>query len=270
MKKFGKILIMKSEGYKKYLKRIKRDNILVFITQILIVISFICIWQVLADKKIVDTFLVSSPIKVVNTIIDLIKQNNFWNHIFTTIYEIVISFILGNFIGIFVASILWFNKFLSRVFEPFLTILNSLPKVALGPLIIIWAGANTKSIIIMALLISSIISIINIHNAFKNTDINKIKIIKSMGGNKFQIFTTVVLRDNYLKIIESFKLNVSMCFVGVIMGELLVSKEGIGYLIMYGSQVFNMNFVITGVVLLVILTIILYYIINYIEKVSRK
>ena len=122
----------------------------------------------------------------------------------------------------------------------------------------------------MALLISAIISIINIHNAFKTTDENKIKIIKSMGGNKLQIFTKVVIPSNILNIIESFKINVSMCFVGVIMGELLVSKEGIGYLIMYGSQVFNMNLVITGVILLVILTIILYYFVYYIEKISRK
>ena len=107
-------------------------------------------------------------------------------------------------------------------------------------------------------------------NAFKSTDENKIKIIKSMGGNKLKVFTYVVLRDNYLKIIESFKINVSMCFVGVIMGELLVSKEGIGYLIMYGSQVFNMNYVIMGVVLLVILTVMLYCIISYIEKISKK
>lgn len=261
---------MKSEEYKKYLKRMKRDSILVFLTQILIVVIFTFLWQFLADKKIVDTFLVSSPKMILESIINLIKTNNFWNHIYTTIYEIIISFILGNLIGIVVASILWFNKFLARVLEPFLTILNSLPKVALGPLIIIWAGANTKSIIIMSLLISCIISIINIYNAFKSTDVNKIKIIKSMGGNKLNIFTYVVLKDNYLKIIESYKINVSMCFVGVIMGELLVSKEGIGYLIMYGSQVFNMNYVIMGVVLLVILTVILYYIINYIEKISKK
>ena len=185
-------------------------------------------------------------------------------------YEIIISFVIGNIIGIVFASILWFNKFLSRVFEPFLTILNSLPKVALGPLIIVWAGANTKSIIIMSLLISSIISIINIHNAFKTTDENKIKIVRSMGGNKLQLFTMVVFPSNIGSIIESFKINVSMCFVGVIMGELLVSKEGIGYLIMYGSQVFNMNLVITGVILLVILTIILYYLVYYIEKITKK
>lgn len=261
---------MKSEEYKKFLKKIKRDNFLVFFTQMFIIILFFIVWQILANKGLINTFLVSSPSKVFNTILDLIKENNFWNHILTTLYEIIISFIIGNLIGLIFASILWFNKFLSRVFEPFLTILNSLPKVALGPLIIVWAGANTKSIIIMALLISAIISIINIHNAFKTTDENKIKIIKSMGGNKLQIFTKVVIPSNILNIIESFKINVSMCFVGVIMGELLVSKEGIGYLIMYGSQVFNMNLVITGVILLVILTIILYYFVYYIEKISRK
>ena len=207
---------MKSEEYKKFLKKIKRDNFLVFFTQIFIIILFFIVWQILANKGLINTFLVSSPSKVFNTIIDLIKENNFWNHILTTLYEIIISFIIGNLIGLIFASILWFNKFLSRVFEPFLTILNSLPKVALGPLIIVWAGANTKSIIIMALLISAIISIINIHNAFKTTDENKIKIIKSMGGNKLQIFPKVVIPSNILNIIESFKINVSMCFVGVI------------------------------------------------------
>lgn len=261
---------MKSDGYKKYLKRIKRYNIFVFLTQIALLILFIFIWQILSDKKIIDTFLLSSPKKMFTTIIELIKQNNFFKHIFTTVYEIIISFILGNLIGLFVASILWFNKFISKVFEPFLTILNALPKVALGPLIIIIFGANIKSIIVMALLISSIISIINIYNSFKSTDENKIKIVKSMKGNIFQIYYYVVLKSNYTKIIESFKINISMCFVGVIMGELLVSKQGIGYLIIYGSQVFNMNLVLSGIMLLIILTIILYTLIDYIEKTSKK
>ena len=261
---------MKSKGYIEYLKRIKRNNILIITTQISLIIIFILLWQYLSDKKIIDTFLLSSPKKVLNTIIELIQKNNFFNHIFTTIYEIIISFILGNLIGLLVSSIFWFNKFISKVFDPFLTILNSLPKVALGPLIIIVMGANIKSIIVMSLLISSIISIINITNSFNSTDENKIKIIKSMGGNKFQIFYNVVLKDNYIKIIESFKLNISMCFVGVIMGELLVSKQGIGYLIMYGSQVFNMNLVITGIILLIVLTILLYIAISLIEKTSKK
>ena len=261
---------MKSKGYIEYLKKIKRNNILILLTQIIIIILFISIWQICADKKIIDTFLFSSPKKILFTITNLIKENNLFKHIFTTIYEILICFILGNLIGLLIASILWFNRFISKVIEPFLTILNSLPKVALGPLIIIISGANIKSIIVMSLLISSIIGIINIHNSFKSTDENKIKIVKSMGANKLQVFYYVVLKDNYIKIIESFKLNVSMCFVGVIMGELLVSKQGIGYLIIYGSQVFNMNLVLSGIMLLIILTIILYILMEYVEKTSKK
>ena len=259
-----------SNGYRKYLRNLKRKNIIVVITQIILILLFVVIWQILSDRKIIDPFLFSNPKKILSTIIELIKKNNFFKHIFTTIYEIIISFILGNFIGLFIASILWFNKFISKVLDPFLTILNALPKVALGPLIIIIIGANMKSIIVMSLLISSIISIINIYNSFNSTDENKIRIVKSMNGNKFQIFYYVVLKDNYSKILESFKLNISMCFIGVIMGELLVSKQGIGYLIMYGSQVFNMNLVLTGIILLIILTIILYIIMIKIEKTSKK
>ena len=261
---------MKSEGYKKYLKKRRIYNYSVLLVQILIIISFILAWQFFSDKKIINTFLTSNPKKVLFTIIDLIKQHNFFNHIFTTIYEIIISFILGNIIGLLIASLLWFNKFIAKVVEPFLTILNALPKVALGPLIIITCGANIKSIIVMSLLISSIISIINIYNGFNSTDENKIKIVKSMGASKIQVFYHVVLKGNIIKIIESFKINISMCFIGVIMGELLVSKQGIGYLIMYGSQVFNMNLVLTGIILLIILTIILYIIIIKIEKTSKK
>lgn len=255
-----------SDGYKKFLREKRIYNIFVFMTQISLVVLFLLIWQVLADKKIIDTFLLSSPKRIINTIIYLYNSHNLFNNIFTTLFEILISFILGNIIGLFVASILWFNKFLAKVFDPFLTILNSLPKVAFGPLIIVWAGANIKSIIIMSLLISSIISIINIYNAFKNTNKDYIKVIRSMKASKLQIFKYVVFPSNIIQIIDNCKINISMCFVGVIMGELLVSKEGIGYLIIYGSQTFNMNLVITGVILLIILTILLYLLFSLVEK----
>ena len=253
-----------------YLKRIKRNKRIVLISQISILILFLTIWELLSRFNIIDTFLLSSPTKVFNTIIDLYKSNNLITHILTTIKEILISFILGNLIGFIVACILYLNKTLSKILDPYLTILNSLPKIALGPLIIILAGANTKSIIIMALLISSIISILNINTSFKNTDPDKIKLIKSMKATKLQELIYLVIPSNYSQIVDSFKVNISMSFVGVIMGEFLVSKEGIGYLINYGSQVFNMNLVISGIILLIILTIILYLSINLLEKKIKK
>ena len=249
-----------------YLKKRKKEKIIVFSMQILLFIVFIFLWELFARLKIINTFLTSSPSKIITTLVNLYNTNNLFNHISITVYETILSFILSIFIGIVIASILWWNNLLSKIIDPYLTILNSLPKVALGPIIIIWIGANMNSIIFMALLISSIISIITIYNGFKNTDIEKIKLMKSLNATKFQIYTTLILRGNIDTIISSLKINISMCLIGVIMGELLVSKEGIGYLIMYGSQVFNLNLVMTGVVLLVIISCILYYLISYLER----
>ena len=250
----------------KYLKKRKKEKIIVFSIQILLFIVFIFLWELFARLKIINTFLTSSPSKIITTLVNLYNTNNLFNHISITVYETILSFVLSIFIGIVIASILWWNNLLSKIIDPYLTILNSLPKVALGPIIIIWIGANMNSIIFMALLISSIISIITIYNGFKNTDIEKIKLMKSLNASKFQIYTTLILRGNIDTIISSLKINISMCLIGVIMGELLVSKEGIGYLIMYGSQVFNLNLVMTGVVLLVIISCILYYLISYLER----
>ena len=250
----------------KYLKKRKKEKIIVFSMQILLFIAFIFLWELFARLKIINTFLTSSPSKIITTLVNLYNTNNLFNHISITVYETILSFVLSIFIGIVIASILWWNNLLSKIIDPYLTILNSLPKVALGPIIIIWIGANINSIIFMALLISSIISIITIYNGFKNTDIEKIKLMKSLNATKFQIYTTLILRGNIDTIISSLKINISMCLIGVIMGELLVSKEGIGYLIMYGSQVFNLNLVMTGVVLLVIISCILYYLISYLER----
>lgn len=255
---------------KLYLKRIKRDKLIINFFRVFIFILFIVIWELLSRFNLIDTFMFSSPTSIIKTIIDLYKDNNLFIHIFTTLYEIIISFILGSIIGFIISSILYLFDKLNKILDPYLTILNSLPKVALGPLIIILFGANTNSIIIMALLISVIVSIMNINSIFKSTDINKIKIVKSMGGNKFDILFRVIIPSNYLEIIDSFKVNISLIFVGVIMGEFLVSKQGIGYLINYGCQILNMNLVLFGISLLVLLTIILYSLILLIDKLIRK
>ena len=249
-----------------YIKKIKSRKRLIYLGQIGIIFILLLIWELLAHFKIINTFLFSSPSNIIATIGNLINANNFLNHILITLYEILLSCLLSLGLGFLIATLLWSNDFLAKVFDPYLTILNSLPKVALGPLIIIWVGASTNSIIVMSLTISLFITIINLYTAFINTDKNYITLLKSMGANKRQIYTKVILKANLKNIISTIKINVSMNLIGVIMGELLVSKMGIGYLIMYGSQVFNINLVITSVFVLAIISSILYYIINYFEK----
>ncbi len=261
---------MYSIEHNKYLKNIKKNNFLVRLTQLLIIILFIVIWQILSDKELINTFIFSSPKKVVETIINLHQTNNLYQHIGITVYETLISFLLGTTIGIIIATIMWWNKFIAKIIDPYLTVLNSLPKVALGPIIIIWAGAGMKSIIIMALLISTIITIINVYQGFADTDTNKIKLMRSLGANKKQIYTKLILPANYNNIISTLKINISMSLIGVIMGEFLVSKSGLGYLIMYGSQVFNLNLVIAGILILCIIAALMYYLVLYIEKRFKK
>lgn len=261
---------MYSKEHELYLKKIKRKKILVTITQISILIILILTWELLAHYKVINTFISSSPSRIIKTIIDLHNQNNLYNHIWITIYETLISFGLGTLIGVLIAIILWWNNFIYKVIDPYLTVINSLPKVALGPIIIIFFGANINSIMIMALLISVIVTIITVYNGFNETDPNKIKLLKSFKATKWQIFKTAILPSSYPTIISSLKINISMSLIGVIMGEFLVSKEGIGYLIMYGSQVFNLNLVMSGIIILMIVSIIMYKIVSYIEKILIK
>lgn len=253
-------------SYRNFIKKEKRYSFLVRFTQIMILIIFIALWQFLANKNIINTFIFSSPSKVFNTILTLYKNGDLFSHIWITLYETLISFILGTIIGIAIASIMWLNRFIARVIEPYLTVLNSLPKVALGPIIIIWCGSGMKSIIIMALLISTIITIINVYQAFISIDNIKIKLMKSLKASKSFIYINLILPGSKNAIISTLIINISMSLIGVIMGEFLVSKQGIGYLIMYGSQIFNLNLVITGIILLCILSIIMYYLVNYIGK----
>ena len=253
-----------------YLKKQKRQKILVHFTQILVIIILFSIWELLVRMNIINAFLYSSPTKIFYTITKMFYDNSLFNHIAITLYEVIISVVISSLLGLLIATILWWKTFLAKVFEPFLTILNSLPKVALGPLIIIWSGASIKSIILMSLMISLFSTIINLYQNFISTNASYITLLKSFKANKKDIFFKVILPSNRENILCALKINMSMNFIGVIMGELLVSKNGLGYLIMYGSQVFNINLVITSIIILAILSFILYYLINYLEKKLSK
>lgn len=259
-----------SKEQKLFIKTKKRRKRIVILSQILIVITFFSLWEILANNNIINSFVFSSPSKIMKTILNLAMENNLFNHIFVTLEEVLLSFVLGIFLGFIIAVLLYQIPILSEILDPFLTMINSLPKVALGPLIIIIAGANTKSIIVMALLINLIISIMTIYNGFSNVSKEKIKLMKSFGATKTQTLVKLVIPSSYNTIISSLKLNISMSLIGVIMGEFLVSKAGIGYLIIYGTQVFNLSLVYAGILILLIISYLLYKLILLMEKLLIK
>lgn len=240
----------------------------IFLIDIIIVLLFFLIWELLSSHDVINSFIFSSPSKMIKSLYTLAITGNLSIHILTTLKEIIISFSLGLIISFLLSIVLYYNKVIRDVLDPFLTMLNSLPKVALGPIIIIWAGANTKSIILMAVLTNAIVSTITISNIFLNTDKLKIKLFKSFNASKLQILFGLVIPSNISSIISSLKVNISLTLIGVIMGEFLVSKKGLGYLILYGTQIFDLNIVMGCLLILIIISFILYKLIVLIENNS--
>ncbi len=249
-----------------YLKKTRKDKILIRCTKIMALVLLLGIWELAADLGWIDSFIMSKPSRIIQSIISVYNQGSLFKHIGVSCLETVIGFLLGTVLGTVVATILWWSDFLCRVLEPYMVILNALPKVALGPIFIVWVGAGTGAIIIMALAISLIVTILSVLNGFLATEPEKIKLLRVFGANKLQIFRMVVLPSNFHTIIYSLKINVGLSWVGVIMGEFLVSKAGVGYLIVYGSQVFQMDLVMASVVILTIAAAIMYQGVVLLEK----
>ena len=259
-----------SSARKEYLKKQKFRKIFIITIRILILVLFFALWQILADTGTINVFVFSSPAKILATIGDLFATGNLLHHMFITFYEAFLGFLIATILGYLIAVILWWNERLREILEPYLIVLNSLPKVALGPIIIIWFGAGTKAIIVMAILIMIIITVISILNSFVSCDKNKILLMKSMGANKCQILTKLVMPNGINEFMSVLKINVGMTWVGTIMGEYLVSKAGLGYLIVYGSQVFKLDLVMTSILILCILAGLMYGLVCLFEKIISK
>lgn len=258
-----------SKDRKKYIRKIKIRKLEILFTQITIIIAFIAIWEILANKGKIDSFIMSQPSRILKTFLNL-TSNNLLEHLKITIIETLLGFSIGVILGFIIAIILWWSSFISKVSEPFLVVLNSLPKIALGPVIIIWVGAGMPAIIVMALSISLIVTILEILNGFLHTDKEKIKMAKTFNANKIQILNKIVIPSNIPTFFNTLKVNIGLSLVGVISGEFLVSKGGLGYLIVYGGQVFQLDLVMTSVIILAVVAALMYESIVVLEKIFVK
>lgn len=258
-----------SAARRAYLDRVRRQKRLVLTCQLGFLIAFFVLWEVLARVGVIDSFILSQPSRIWHTLTRF-SENKLLLHIGVTVYETLTGFLLGVIIGVFVAIILWWSPFIARVAEPYLVVLNSLPKIALGPVIIIVAGAGTGAIIFMALAISLIVTVLEMLAGFVHTDAEAIKMARTFGATRSQIFTKIVFPANLDTLFNSLKINIGLSLVGVIAGEFLVSKAGLGYLIVYGGQVFRMDLVMTGVLVLSVVAAAMYQAVSLLQKAVRR
>ena len=259
-----------SIAHKKYIKKEHTKTFFIHFFRFLLLVSIIGLWELVAFKNWVDPFIISSPSRVVKQIIELYNNKTLFLHISTTLTETILAFAYSTIIGFIIAVALYLISPLRRILEPYLVVINSLPKIALGPLIIIWVGVGTSAIVTMGILICVVITTINLLIGYLEVSKEKIMLLKSMGANKLQIMTRLIFPSTLPNFISTLKINLGMAWVGVIMGEYLSSKAGLGYLLVYGSQVFQLNLVMASIVLLCILSGIMYGIISIFEHIITK
>lgn len=251
------------KGHRKYHHQITGTRIIIFLL-------FIALWEMASHLDWIDSFFFSSPSRVIICFTELITNNNLFLHIGVTLLETIVSFILVIGIGLVVATLLWHSKKTSEILEPYLVVLNSLPKSALAPLFIVWLGTGISTIIVAGISVAIFGCIISLYTGFKQVDAEKITLIYTLGGSKHDAFSKVVLPGSIPTVLSTMKVNIGLSLVGVIIGEFLAARRGLGYLIIYGSQTFQLDMVITSIIILCVFAMALYQLIQNTEHYYKK
>ena len=253
-----------------YLRDVQKKNVLINLARVAILLCLLLVWELSAHFAWINPFITSSPSRIAKTIAELYKNGSLFHHVGTTLWETLAGFAIAVVLGYSIALLLWWSEAFRKISEPYFVVLNALPKIALGPLIIIWCGTGSTAIVFMTILIGLIVAILNMLNGFMATDENKLLLLKSMGASKLQILTKLVVPSSLPNFISMLKINVGMAWIGSIMGEYIVSKAGIGYLIVYGGQVFKLDLVMSAVFILCVLAAAMYALVALLERTVIK
>ena len=259
-----------SRHQKQYLLQYKKEKRLIFTARILLFVLFMGLWEMSAKWDWIDSFIFSSPSLITKTFFLMCRDQSLFSHIAVTLTETLVSFFFVVILGVGTAILLWCSPKTSRILEPYLVVLNSLPKSALAPLLIVWLGANERTIVVAGMSVAIFGSVINLYSGFCQADPEKLKLIETLGGHKKEKLTKIILPASLPLIISVMKVNIGLCLVGVIIGEFIGARKGLGYLIIYGSQTFKLTWVLMSIMILCIIAMGLYAVLNLLEKYIQK
>ncbi|MGN0374930.1 MAG: ABC transporter permease [Butyrivibrio sp.] len=255
-----------SESHRLYLKDVKRKNLFVRVLRFLLAFLFIGGWELLTRLRIIDSFIFSSPSRIIKCFIELSESGIIFRHMGITVAETLICFLIVIGLALSVSMLMWRFRMIFRVAEPYFVLLNSLPKSALAPVLIVWLGNNIKTVIVAAVSVAVFGAVLSIYTSFIETEPEKIKLIRTLGGNRRQTLFLLIIPSSLPAIINTMKVNLGLSLVGVIIGEFLAARQGLGYMIIYATQTFKMDWVLLSIVILCILSVGMYQLINLPEK----
>lgn len=255
-----------SERHARFLRALRLRQAQVILVQFAVLAAFLGLWQIAASFRIIDPFITSQPTAILRTTLELANDGSLGYHIAITVIETLAGFGIGTVLGIVIAGMLWWWDFLSDVADPYIVVLNATPKMALGPIFIIWLGATMSAVIALAVSISLFVTILSVYSAFRQADPEKLIVVRSFGASKWQQFHKVVFPSAVPTIVATLKVNIGLSLIGAIVGEFLAANAGLGYLIIYGQNIFNMSLVMTSLVILTVIAGVMYYGVSLAER----
>ena len=258
-----------TKAQQEFIEREQMHKKKVAVWRMMLLVLLLAMWELCTRLGMMDAFIFSSPSRVLLCFWRMVRDKSIFEHIGITLMETLVSFLIVTAAGTAAAVALWFSRSASEILEPYLVMLNSLPKSALAPMLIVWLGNHGYTIVAAAVSVALFGSILTLHTGFQSVDPEKIKLIYSLGGSRRDVLSKVLLPGSVPMLISNMKVNIGLCLVGVIIGEFLAAQKGLGYLIIYGSQVFQLDLVMTSIVLLCLFSTVLYKGIGWLEKRAR-
>jgi NitT/TauT family transport system permease protein len=234
--------------------------------QALTVATVFVLWQLGVRFGMISDFLFGAPAGIYTTFLRMVASGELLSDTGYTLFEAILGFVIGTFFGSMAGLALWYSIFVARLVEPFIVAINSVPKIALAPIIILWFGTGLVSKVALAVSLTALVALIAAYQAAKDADTDLQALLISMGATKHQIFYKAVVPSTIPPIIATFRINIGFGLVGAVVGEFISSQHGLGHLIYTASSFYDLNTVWVGLFVLMLVGFGLYYVIDLIER----
>jgi len=232
------------------------------------VIGFFALWEIGVRAGWISAFLVGSPFGIFAEGSKMLMSGDLLSDTWYTLFEAILGFIIGTIFGSLLGLALWYSAFVARLVEPFIVAINSVPKIALAPIVVLWFGTGLVSKVMLSVSLTAIVALIAAYQAAKDADVDLQSLLISMGADKHQVFFKAVVPSTLPSIIATFRINIGFGLVGAVVGEFISSQRGLGHLIYTASSLYDLNTVWVGLFTLMIMGFVLYYVIDIIERTS--
>jgi NitT/TauT family transport system permease protein len=231
------------------------------------VAGFLLLWELGTRLGWISAFLFGAPSGILKIFLTMAADGSLWSDTAYTLLEAFLGFVIGTVLGSIAGLALWYSIFVARLVEPFIVAINSVPKIALAPIIILWFGTGLVSKVALAVSLTAIVALIAAYQAAKDADTDLQALLISMGATKHQIFYKAVVPSTIPSIIATFRINIGFGLVGAVVGEFISSQQGLGHLVYTASSFYDLNTVWVGLFVLMFLGFILYHAIDLTERV---